>query len=260
MLSLAVFFLSACGNLPIKQDPNIIYKKDVLWCIKNQACYRGLGVVPYAQEYRLEVNPTKKGKIDRIVFNSCHRNKGFYPQSKDLKTISGFKKFWNNLWGSKPDDLKGFEYLYTPTAGDLENSTKCPLYIFILDSESEAHSWSVMIIRHPKYKLKGLLYCDGESFTDTVTACEGRVGTIQRIRFNKPVSIEVRSIPLPTSSDGGSVIDGNCQMPRRIKSGYYEFELNKGACTYLFRTEQDEYHALITWAYDGLRFKQGGMR
>ena len=239
-LAVLAICLFGCSSVPVKQDPNVVYKKDIKFCVKDVACYDGIGVVPAMSEYPLEVSPTEEDQIDRIVFNSCHRNKGFYPTSDELVPLGFFKSFWQSVFGKKAS-RRGFEYLYKPMPG-IENSAGCPLYIFILDTESESHAWAVMIPEDPEYQLKGTLICDGAvNNYNGVSACEGRVGTIQRIKFSQPVQARVR---------------GDSCQPVRYNQGFYDFDIGKGACTYLFTTQSGQKHVMHTWGYSGLRFKK----
>ena len=139
-------------------DSSVVYKKDIKFCIKGNGCYDGLGIVPNLSEYHLEISPTEEDQIDRIVFNSCHRNKGFYPESGDLSFLDYFTSWFK-------DKRRGFKYSYFPSQ-TIEDKANCPLYIFILDSESETNAWAVMIPEDPRFKLKA---------TDRKSACRERV-------------------------------------------------------------------------------------
>ena len=248
LITLAIVLLG-CSNIPVKMDVDIVYKKDLRFCVRDVGCYEGVGVVPRLTEYHLEVSPTEEDQIDRIVFNSCHRNKGFYPEDDDLISLPFFNKWWKDIFG-KEDERKGFLYPYYPSPG-LEDKASCPLYIFILDSKSESHAWAVMIPEDPKYQLHATLYCDGQTnIYKGVSACEGRMDTIQRIKFLEPVHAFVRAVRMPEHQ-----VQSEYTLPKKVGE-FYEWTLGKGACAHLFRTKENKAHSLITWGYQGLRFKK----
>lgn len=233
ILALAIVSCSTPGMI---LDPDIQHKKDLAFCVKDVACFKGAGVVPSAPEYKLEIGPRNEDNIDRIVFASCHRTNPFY--NEELPKVD--LPFFGAFFGKKK---RGISWDYRPTPG-LEDTGDCDLYIYALDFESEDHAWAIMRTEHFKYKLEAILFCNGDGGKDYngVSVCDAKAGTFQRMEFVGPVNIKTSK---------------SCPMPEKMSEGIYQIKIQKGKCPYLITSLlSKEKHSMLLFGWESFKFEK----
>jgi len=187
--------------------------------------------------YHIEVAPREGINVDRIVFATCHRTAAFFTEELEDVDLPFFKKHF----GKK---RRGKEWTYTPTPG-IEDTGNCDLYIFAMDYEdARDHSFAVLRFENQRYKLNAKVYCDGDGGKDRkgVSVCDAKEGTIQQVKYDKPVQIRVRP--------------KQCPIPKRKASGAYQWAMGLGKCDYLATTKDLVGHSMVTYGWKVFRFER----
>lgn len=221
-------FLAGCGGMPNqKLNPELFYKRDINLEI-NGRTYEGVSVVPYASSYQIDIEP-RGADIDMLLITSCHR------EYSAEKTASGWFIFRKR---------NRFRYTYNPVP-EIENDGDCTLRINTFEKDEGRHAWALIAFEHPKYRLRGSLYCNGvREDASGVSVCQSKKGLTQRVDFGESVEF--------------AKVSAGCAVPRRTSIGNYEFDIASGECIYTVRNVRDERHRLIMIGYEGILIRKEG--
>lgn len=170
--------------------------------------YSGLAILPKRPQYNLEIETPQKPKM--VLLTTDHRDIAFVKPGKKVR------------WEFRPTYLED------------------RLDISVLDDKGK-HEWGMFFI-HQDETLRALLECNGDSYRPQpagMSACQSRIGLLQIITFDVPVSVyHPDRCPEPESKDNKSFV----------------IKLAEGICHYLFDSGQ-ELHRLITFGYTGVLLK-----
>lgn len=222
-----VLTITACTSVPQRLDPEQFYRRDLPFCVDNLGCFEGVTVLPKRSSYTFEIEPKGGADIDLLLVTTCHREDSFE------KTDTGWWIFKNK---------KRFKYFYSPVPG-IEDTGMCPLRINTYEKEKGRHSWSLIFFEDPKFEMNAAVTCNGKVMTfNGVSACQSKVGLIQRISFGRPVQ-------------WGTPPEG-CAAPKYVKTGLYELEFKRGECVHVIRDAQDRFHQFGTVGYEGVLIRE----
>lgn len=203
----ASFFLLACVTTRqlYTPDGNAVYMHRLSIDVNGKS-FKGVGVVPLASEYKIEVDPP--GKIDRIVWRTCSREDVIDEPSTG--------------WSGK------FKFKISPTPG-LEDVNSCALEIVVLEQKKRRNAFGLIEFqdRRPQISLPAKLSCNGvQTLEQGVAVCQSSAGLYQQIEFDVPVV------------QAGA--EHNCDVVRPLRGNerIYRFPMAQGACTYYFVAKQ----------------------
>lgn len=215
--------LASCSSVQQKLEPELFYKRDVGIEV-NGEYFEGVTTVPYSKIYDITLVPP--GDIDLMLIRTCHREYAVEKASRG----------WG-IFGKK----KKFTYQYIPVAG-IEDVRICPLRIEVYESEKGRHSWALVEMENPKYKIRYHMDCNGvQSVVNGTGVCQAREHSVQRVTFNEPV----RFAP-PSAA---------CQAPKKV-NGSYEIAVVAGECPYVFDTESGAMGRLTVVGWQGVLIRE----
>lgn len=195
--------MSGCGSIPAmevdEKQVDATYRHDLRVIIDGVAT-SGLAIVQKRDEYKLEVTPL--GKIDRIVWGTCHQQKVIDQPANGWKSYS---------FTFKPD----------PT---MEQSQGCPLEISVLEEKLKRNGWATIAFSSalPHRKLEASIKCDGKSnmILPGAALCQSAAGLYQRITFKEPV-VQKGARP-------------ECDVMKTSDQKTFDWSMPKGKCDYVF--------------------------
>lgn len=162
----------SCSTLVNKTlDANKYYRRDIKIQV-NEETFIGYGIPKKADSYKIKL--IAHGKIDEVVFTTCHRVRTFLNKKK------GFFRKKNT-----------FEYVYKPVKG-IEDRPGCYLEIGTRDIKIGKHGFGTLDF-HTGETLNAELRCDGVLHPKKTGAsiCESREGLLQEIIFKEEVKYSV---------------------------------------------------------------------
>lgn len=203
-LLFALLFLSGCSSLSVKNDsPSVIDQSQVqLHTLKvsvNGQEYKGTGVLPIAERYKITVFPEEK--IEEIVWNTCHQ----------FNRVQRPSTGWFN---------KSFSFIFKPTIG-IEDKASCALKISVL-TKDVAMDFALLEFQdsRPEVGLNALLKCNGKTENVRgVGVCQSAAGLRQEILFRQPVVVN----PSP-----------DCAVFSSKDEIEWTFDIAPSECTYYF--------------------------
>lgn len=202
-LFLLLLLFAGCSTVVPKMDVNTVYKKDVNFTVNGKK-FKGVGVVPRAVNYEISIE-YPQGKIDLLSISNCHR---------DIQASS-----------------EGTKANLTFIPNDIEKD--CPLDIGVYD-EKGRHGWGYLFFEREDAILPAKLLCNGETIIARgVSACQSKIGTVQKIIFGYPV----RGV----SSEG-------CQFKQNGQE--FEYEVVKNFCYYAFSDDHGNIHNHSIFGYE----------
>jgi len=211
----ALLFLTSCSSVPQVLDQSAFYKRDLAFTV-NGVSFDGIGTVTVQPSYDIQF--TSKEQIALLLIRSCHREFAFE------------KVGCTGLFGKSC-----FKYTYIPVR-DIETQRVCPLRFEAYRSDNGKHGWAMLDFEDPNYQVPFELSCNGSVTNETgVQSCQGRVGSIQKIKFNEPI----RFAP---------PMDG-CEAPHKVGDAY-EIIISKGECLYHFDTKDGKLGRLLVLGFD----------
>lgn len=168
VLLFILMMMSACVIPPIEN----VYHQDVVKAnfhsleLKiNGKEFRGVGIVPHAEKYKIEIKPS--ANVSRLVIETCHIKKVFDKPKKD---------FWS----------KAIEFEYQ-IAKNLEDKQSCLMHITVLDHKSEAHDYAILdfLDVRPQVSMPATVWCNGQQIDakEGASICQAPTGTFQAIEF-----------------------------------------------------------------------------
>ena len=214
LLAMLVTFLS-CSSVQPPFDPDAVkkglYRRDITI---TGSGYQGQGVVvlPKQNKYQLELKAV--GNFDLLTFTTCHRE----ITEKD----AGYKgKF---LGYGKDKKLAKMEY--EPAKG-IEDSGSCPIDIGGYEKKDGRHSWGAILIENEASKLPSVVKCNGrETQYRGVSACQSRIGLLQRIEFLIEVEYD---------------LDTKCKYENiKFDGKVFEYAMPQGECLIYFMEKTGE--------------------
>jgi len=214
---LLLLLLSSCASPPAEVlDETLFYKRDLLVEI-DEVDYEGTAILKKAKSYNMIIKPRSKTAL--LLIATCHREESFTTSS------SGFFKKTNS-----------FEYTYTPQPG--KEDGPCVFRITALDKKRSQHSWFFADFKSNTETLPATVYCNGKKQKGTVTVCQSRVGLIQGIEFQEPVShYPYKGCPMDNPS---------------------EYKINLDECVYLFKgKESGRIHRHNSLGYEKIIIREG---
>jgi hypothetical protein len=208
MLFLLLLLLTSCGTTALN-DPEKTYLKDLE--VRHEADnIQGFGVLPERDVYHLKFR--SRHSPEYVHIQSCHR---------DLVLR---------------DQKKIFTYTYIPAKG-LEDSGGCLLQVAAFDKKGH-HQWLALDF-YGGEKLQSIVACNGSLSTlQGASTCQGRVGSLQQIRFGESVD--------SLASDG-------CSDLTTDNNKEFFIQLTKDFCIYTFYgVASDSFHRLTTYGYEDI--------
>lgn len=200
----ASLFMMGCSTMPAPEYSAAETYRHDLKIEVNGIEYRGIGVLKRATAYNIEVDP--KGKIDRIMWQTCHRG--------DLE--------------DKPDVGWSGKYKFTIfPVKHIEESEACPISITVLEEKKRRNGFALLDFEdvREEVSLVANLSCNGEVVQKNgVSICQSAVGLIQEIQFGTPVVI--RNVNKP------------CDVMKTSDEKLYRFNVPKGQCTFNFVAQE----------------------
>lgn len=196
----------------LDRDAKVSWKHDLKMKI-NGVSYRGLALVPKAQNYEIKIYPPTN-EIDRLLWSTCHRG-----ESKDKAVEDGF---WP--W-SKKDEY--FKFVFTPAEEELKRS--CPLRFQAFEKKHRNISFG--LVAFPDHRQEAILpattHCNGViEKTIGKNICQAPINSLQRIDFIEPV--------LATAAS-----DSNCEAPKGDSPGtIFYIHPSKDECIYIFQSKE----------------------
>jgi len=179
----------------------------------------GIGVLPKLDRY--EITFESEGDLNLFTFRTCSREQTYQGKKYGL-------------------DKRKITIIYIPN--EIERNNVCPADIGAF-SVSGRHSWGWLSFENDFNKLPATLIC-GKSTKEAngISACQGRVGLVQMIKFNDPVMV----VTQPSCT---SIFSENNNLIGKI----FEIKLSKGICTYSFMDiASRKVHTLNTYGYDDI--------
>ena len=227
LLTILTLLLVGCVSTPVqKLNPATYYVNDICFTyetgetktekrrghfrnrrrtskkIKKTFC--GVGVLPFADKYKLEIN--SEAKLDMFAITTCHREKTTHNADKGI-----FRK----------DGRIKIEFVPT-----VEKNRACPLYVGAF-SRAGKHAWGVVAMESPAYQLQAKVFCNGETFdANGVAICQSRTGLMQKLVFPEPIKI---TKPINGPADRKE----DCPELKASNSGHtIEFKIPNRECLY----------------------------
>ena len=198
----------SCSTLVNKTlDGEKYYKRDIK-IIVNGETFIGYGVPKKASSYKIKL--IAKGKIDEVVFTTCHRNPSFLNKKRGC-----FRK------------KNTFEYIYIPDPG-IEDKPGCYLEIGTRDILIGKHGFGTLDF-HTGETLDAEIKCDGTTrHRKGVSICESRSGLMQQISFKQRVKY--------------SVDQKSCGYFMTDDDKTFQYILNEGECIVNFMSKDRQVH------------------
>lgn len=222
---LSFMALTGCSLVNQKLDPEKFYRRDIKLEINGEK-FDGVAVPKRADEYEIKIKA--KGKIDMLTIRSCHREEHFEEPS------SG--------WFSSG---KSFKYTFRPIKG-IEDGRGCLLDIGAYEKEKGRHSWATIDFETETENLPAIVMCNGEKWnTDpgSVSICQARTGTIQKIIFDHRVKI--------------SPDEERCKVFKTKDEMTYEYLMPLGECVVYFADKYQNVHRHVSVGYDEILVRGG---
>lgn len=202
-MAILVYVLTGCSSVKQKKTDDAVYMYDMTGAV-NGTVFNGVGVIPYAPSYEMEVSSLVN--IDLITISSCHR---------DFHQESAIQTNWLQ-------PKRSFKYVYKPTQG-IENDGSCLVRMGAYTKTGGQAAWAVLDFQTPDATLPALNMCNGETQRSAgVSICQSRAGLIQRMAFSNPVEISQKADP-------------RCRMnPVDERYTIWEAPLAAGECVIIF--------------------------
>lgn len=211
--------LIACSTfIDQKLKGEKFYRRDMKININDES-FDGYGIPKLSENYKIKV--IARGKIDKIVFKTCHRDIPF----ENLKR--GFFKKKNS-----------FTYNYTPKK--IERKSGCLLDIGTYELDKGRHGFATFDFITGE-TLKADLQCNGRaSYSQTnkigASMCEARQGLLQEIKFNERVKY--------------SVDDKKCGYFMTEDDKTFQYLMPLGECTVYFGARDGQKHRHTMLGYE----------
>ena len=219
LFSLFVLTCVSCSTLIDKKlDANKYYRRDIK-IIVNGETFIGYGIPKKADSYKIKL--IAHGKIDEVVFTTCHRVRTFLNKKK------GFFRKKNT-----------FEYIYKPVKG-IEDQSGCYLEIGTRDIKIGKHGFGTLDF-HTGETLSAELRCDGSLFPKQggVSMCESRQGLLQEISFKDEVKY--------------SVDDKKCGYLMTDDNKTFQYITPVGECIVFFGTKDGRFHRHTMFGFNDI--------
>jgi hypothetical protein len=184
----------------IKTQAEQTYKKDMLVKVDDNE-YRGVGVLPLKDKYKITLSP--KDKASRILIMNCHRE----------IVVDKPKTGWFS---------NAYTFIFEPL-DQVEKGKLCQLEIASLNVETKnSFAFFEFDDSRPEISLQGFVRCNGEYKASRagVSLCQSAEGLEQQIFFQEKVLIE-------------GVLD-NCNKPESKDGFFWSFVPNRNKCSYYF--------------------------
>lgn len=171
LLYLCVFFLFSCAQIPVRQEVKLseVYRHDMELSITATLKGKNIGrwytedgvmTVPYADEYRIEIETI--GKMDLLLIESCHRHIPIERRSDS------------------------YSFIYEPIKG-LEDKPGCPIHFASLEEGKGRIAWGFLDFGQGE-GLEMKFACNGnEGVWRGIGVCQSEAGLLQEFIFQEPV-------------------------------------------------------------------------
>jgi len=211
--------ISGCTNIATKIEENKNYRLDIVIKSKNPD-REDIGMAVLKDKALHTIEFEAPAKISYISFKTCSR------EIVEEDPSSGLSR-------------KKFKINYRPN--EIEKAGSC---IAMVSAYNDKNMYSVGFIDfEDETTTMGAVNICGEnsSMNEGVSVCQGRVGSIEKIRF------EVETI---VSADEGCELDSS-------RGFEYTYFIKKGFCVYAFmnKNNPEKIHRLTTYGYDDIQIK-----
>lgn len=216
-----VMALTGCTTPSVyKHDPSKDNYKNLEVMI-NGTTFKGVAVVPKAEQYEMIIKPEKN--VKRLSISSCHLDLVF--DGKEIEEREA-KKWYD--WGSK-----GIKYIYK-IQKKIEDKQSCLLNIVAMNAENRAFDYFAadFLDTRPNVSMPATLACNGEKivYGQGASICQAGVNTFQAIEFK-----DVTNFTAWDDESSEEVDAGPCFDALTSKDGkWYEYTVIPGQCTYYF--------------------------
>lgn len=214
--------LTSCAFPPVKIDTAKNYKLDIF--ISNRPSgdqYQAEGMIVLPKKLLYTITFEAESRINYISFKTCSRE----------------------ITANDPSvGLNRKKYLINYAPNEIEKDGKCPTLISAFNKEGML-SVGFISYEDPSFPLSAINICGEKTMkTNGASVCQGRVGSIQRIRFEQEMI---------TSPDEG------CEMESETRSKEFTYQIKKGFCAYIFVEIKQPHrmHKLDTYGYNEIQIK-----
>lgn len=229
--SLAIAGLYSCATTPAHVAGKI-YPRTLPMTVNGKDAV-GTYVVDRSSSYKIKVPVPDNTDIVRMY--TCHRESILYERERRGGIFGTGVEI--KLPGSKPKGPTEHEFTISPPL-DMENDGYCPISLELLNVDGENY-FGLIDVRNES--LPASIACNGSMYrTEGVSLCQARVGLVQRIKFDKPVTAKV--------------ITGECEVPDNAGDNTFDISVRPETCVYLF-SSGEKYHRLTLFGYTDLRLK-----